>query len=217
MDKALNLAVAPCACAVAEATAVSARHRQWLRRGRFSGSQKKASWRPKRYHGVAAKKVCRALDDQIRFSMGVSGLKHFQYQDPETCPVWKDDNWANWLYLMAVGDCGPDNVSAMNALLYLFKCCIDFWGDPPHGCNRDTLNALGMASLRQFWSVMLISFKISFGPQNGNGWQNLLDDLMQHLAATYSHSNLPALFLQAAPRMGELLTQQGGVFSRGSG
>ena len=37
----------------------------------------------------------------------------------------------------------------------------------------------------------------------------LLDDLMQHLAATYSHSNLPALFLQAAPRMCELLTQQG--------
>ena len=97
---------------------------------------------------------------------------------------------------MAVGDCGSDNVSAMNALLYLFKCCIDFWGDPPHGCNRDTLNALGMASLRQFWSVMLISFNLPFGPQNDNGWQNQLDDLMQDLAATYSHSNLPWVCIQ---------------------
>ena len=110
---------------------------------------------------------------------------------------------------MAVGDCGPDNVSASNALMYLFKCCFDFWGDPPHGCNRDTLNALNMSSLRQFWSVMLISFNLPFGPQNDNGWANLLDEAVKHLATTYSHSNLPALFLQAAPRMLELLINMG--------
>ena len=106
-------------------------------------------------------------------------------------------------------DLGSENVSALYAVMYLFLCNVDLFGDCSHACNRDTVNAMGMASLKQFWQVMLISFKLPYGPNNDDANANLLDEVMEHLGRTYSHANLPALFLASAPKMLEVLGRAG--------
>ena len=91
------------------------RHRLWIARGRQTAGKKFATWRPQVRYRVSAKKLLRALDNQIRVGMGKSGWKVFQKQDPKDSPEWSDQNWEFWQFLMAVCDLGSDNVSAMFA------------------------------------------------------------------------------------------------------
>ena len=95
----------------------SRRHRLWLTRGRQTAGKKFATWRPQTRYRVSAKKLLRAVNNQIRVGMGESGLRFFQKQDPKDAPEWSDQNWESWPFLMAVFDLGFHNVCAMFALL----------------------------------------------------------------------------------------------------
>ena len=110
---------------------------------------------------------------------------------------------------MAVCDLGSDNVSGLMALIMHFGCNMDLFGDGSHAANRDTVLALGMAHLKQFWQVMMCSFNVPHGPMNDEQNDSAIQAVVDHLKANYGHGNLPALFLAAAPRILEVLRLAG--------
>ena len=78
MDKGLDVEKSSRDLSKEVAAETSARHRLWLNRGRAVGAKRLATWRPLKRYRVSAKKLLRALDNQVRVGMGLSGLEHFQ-------------------------------------------------------------------------------------------------------------------------------------------
>ena len=175
-----------------------------------ASGRKFATWRPQQRYRVAAKKLLRALDNQVRVGMGKSGLKFFQKPAKGTGGgVWSEKNWETWPFLFCACDLGSDNVSGLMALINHFLCNVELWGDLGHACNRDTMNALGAAALKQFWQVMMCVWNTPHGPNADEQNYEALQAVVNHLRTTYSHGNLPPLFLAAAPRILEVLRLAG--------
>ena len=85
----------------------------------------------------------------------------------------------------------------------------DFFGDGAHGCNWDTMLALGQSALKQFWQVMMVSMNLPFGPKDNDEWGSMLNETMGKVRSQYSKSNLPVLFRLEAPRMLKALQKAG--------
>ena len=97
-------------------------------------------------------------------------------------------------------DHGPDGVSGYNALDNKFDCCVDLWGDPSHGGNRDVFKGLDAAGLKQWWQCQSISFNCPFGPNSDNEWKVLLDATLAHVKKQHNPLSFP-LFQESAPKM----------------
>lgn len=80
MDNGLDVEKSSRDSAKEVAAETSPRHRLWLNRGRAVGAKRLATWLPLKRYRVGAKKLLRALDNQVRVGMGLRGLEHFQEQ-----------------------------------------------------------------------------------------------------------------------------------------
>lgn len=178
---------------------VSKRHGLWLNRGRKAKGEKLIRWRPAPRYRVSAKKVLRAIDNQLKCGTSAGGLKFFKYSADK--PEFSPNKWETWPYICMNFDLASEHVSGYYYGERVLQLNCDLFGDGAHGCNRDTMGALGISALKQFWQVMMISMNLPFGPMDNGEWGNQLDDTMAKIKTQYSRSSLPVLFRQEAPRM----------------
>ena len=81
------------------------RQRAWCKRK----SEGTVGWRPKKKHRLSACHWARNVDNQIKCTLGLNGLKAFVPK--------KDDDWTNWRHMNVAIDQGGDGLAACNFLL----------------------------------------------------------------------------------------------------
>ena len=113
-------------------TAPAERQKAWLKRG--DSKDDSHSWRPTPVHRVSVKNWLHNMDNQMACTMGRSGLKYFLKDEKD--PDWQD--WRKWHVAIVPMDLGPDGVSAMHALQFWWKACVEIFPDPAHGADCDT-------------------------------------------------------------------------------
>lgn len=139
------------------------RHRAWLDRGSAQGNA--CSWRPKPVYRVGAKRVLAELDNQVRQSCPLPGLKHFQ-PCPEKTGPWSC--WRTWPHINVTHDLGSDMLCASNAAENEFKLNYTKMPDFDHGCQRSLIEMLKGAGVHEFFLLMVVSWNLPNGPINND-------------------------------------------------
>ena len=143
------------------------RQRFWCKRRAEGG---KVSWRPKKKHRVSACHWAMNVDNQIKISLGLNGLKAFVPSDKR--------DWTSWRHMNVAIDQGGDGLSACNWLMAM-GCCLTIWCDFSHGANNDINGAIKELGLWSFWLLMLVTLNVPHGPwdddvrnaQAKEGWE----------------------------------------------
>lgn len=171
------------------------RHMAWLNRGRFGVAQS-MSWRPVKYHRVAAKRWLSNLDNGIRCTTGGPGLALFSYDAarPERA------GWRTWPFLGISQDLGSDGNCGYHFAAYALGLSVLQFGDPSHGANRDLTLSLKDAGFFSLWLLCMVSWNLPFGPDRTDERRHQISDAMKSLFATETLGSCD-LFQAMAPAM----------------
>ena len=162
----------------------------------------------------ATKRFLRNVDNQFRVATSAGGLKFF-VRDKQKA-TWADKAWRQWPYLLLILDLGPDNVCGVLSLMYHYEVNCDLIADWSHGGNRDVWLALGAATLRQFFLLMMMVWNTPMGPKDTQEWDNAITQCFASIKKKFKPSTAPLFFRQCthdAARLGEargLLTRRAG-------
>jgi len=174
------------------------RHKAWVSKGAKGKDQNKSAsaWRAQALNRVAAKRCLGMLDNQIRVSTPLEGLKH--YAPNPALGTWAD--WRTWPHLGVGHDLGPDQLSALHAAERKFALNITKTPDIDHGCQRSLIEALKETKLYEFFQLMVISWNLPNGPDNNDYRNHQLRDATAKLAKTSdANSCVPLLVIIVYP------------------
>jgi hypothetical protein len=178
-----------------------ARHRAWLRRGRYGVVQ--AAWRPKKQHRVNAKKWLANTDNQLRVCTASRGWHFFV---PCELPCWK--RWTDWPHASIGIDLGSDGLCAVQSMMYLFKANVILYPDMSHLYHRAQIGAMQDAGIFRMWLLLMVSWNLVHGKDLDDSRFIQLRHAMQEHYETHTHET-SVLFQHFLPGLATELEMQG--------
>eukprot|EP00959_Pyramimonas_sp_CCMP1952_P031502 660891-Pyramimonas_sp.AAC.1 len=173
---------------------VATRHRLWSQRRK--GSTDFTSWKPLKRYRVASKHCLLAVDNQIKYSLGLSGWADF-VRVAEGPAAWGD--WRAWPHMLGAMDQGPDNVCSSNWLLHIGVNLTRVW-DWSHGVKCDFDDLLRTFKLSAFWKLMLVAVNVEHGPKDEEARYDQLKEAWKEMK-THFTSKTCAVFLDKVSGM----------------
>lgn len=146
---------------------------------------------------VSAFHWARNVDNQIKCSLGLDGLKAFVPK--------KEDDWTKWRHMNVAIDQGGDGLAACNVLLSL-GCCLTIWCDFSHGSNNDVNATIKDLGLWSFWLLMLVALNVPHGPwdddvryaQTQESWKELKSNNTSRSSVLFQ-DHLPSMIEELQP------------------
>lgn len=132
----------------------AARHRAWLRRGRFGVVQ--GAWRPRKVFRCAAKRWLANTDNQLRTITASGGWSFFVRKEG-----W--GHWSRWPHAGLGLDLGSDGLCAALSLVYKYNCCVTMYPDLSHLYQRAQLGAMHDTEIFRLWLLLMVSWNLPHG------------------------------------------------------
>ena len=133
---------------VRQGSAVTARHRAWLMRGRSAYAKARGWLRAPRYRR-AAKKWLQMTDNQIRVTTPFKGWSHFYPGRKKNNPAFAPSRWRTWPHAGASIDHDSDGLCGVHGLVQKWRCNVTRWSDPSHAAHRSCGEGLAKVGLKQ--------------------------------------------------------------------
>ena len=140
-----------------------------------------ALWRPLTYHRVSIRKAALQVDNHIRTSTCLEGLRYFRVDD-RSSDKWKDPSRSPMLHFST--DSGSDMLGLWCWMAFGASMMALWWPDPSHMNSRAFDGTLKQAGLWPLWLLMLITWNLEFGPYQDSERK---DQLRAVLSNIYQH------------------------------